>query len=75
VKIENGNDTFIFHYHITSRKVYGSSQKPIYKLVGGNQYIYYRPDAYGWRIGDIDGNNFDGFYEQSKNIIIQLLYL
>ena len=74
VEIEDGNGTYTEEFHITSRKVNRSTQKPIYKLVGGNQYIYYRPDAYGWRIGDIDGNNFGGFYEESKNIIIQFLY-
>ena len=65
--IENGNDTYTEEFHITNRKVNKSSQKPIYKLVGGNYYIHYIPDAYGWRYGQIDGNTFDDFDYESKH--------
>ena len=67
VEIEDGNDTYIEEFHITSSKVIGSSQKPIYKSIDENYYIYYLPDAYGWRYGQIDGNTFDDFDYESKH--------
>ena len=67
VEIEDGNDTYTEVFHITSRKVNGSSQKPIYKSIDESYYIYYLPDAYGWRYGEIDGNEFTDFYYESKH--------
>ena len=70
VKKENVTGTYTDKYQITSRKVDGSSNKPIYKLVGGDEYIYYFPDAYGWRLGDIVGDDIGDFSYESKNLII-----
>ena len=74
VKKENVTGTYTDEYYITSRKVDGGSQKPIYKLVGGDEYIYYFPDVYGWRLGDIDGDEFGAFSYESKNLIIDSLF-
>ena len=70
MKKENVTGTYTDKYQITSRKVDGSSNKPIYKLVGGDEYIYYFPDAYGWRLGDIVGDDIGDFSYESKNLII-----
>ena len=67
VNKENVTGIYTDEYHITSRKVDEPSDKPIYKLVSGDEYIYYLPDEFGWRIGDIIGNDFDYFSYESKN--------
>ena len=70
VEVEDVNDTYTMEFHITSRKVDGGSQKPIYKLVGGDEYIYYSPDVYGWRLGEIDGDDVGAFSYESESLII-----
>ena len=75
MKKENVTGTYTDEYHITSRKVDGSSQKPIYKLISGDEYIYYLPDEFGWRIGDIIGNDFGYFSYESMNLIIDYILL
>ena len=73
VKNENVTGTYTDMYHITSRKVDGGSDKPIYKPVSGDEYIYYLPDEFGWRIGDIIGNDFGDFSYESKNLVVENL--
>ena len=73
MKKENVTGTYTDKYQITSRKVDGSSQKPIYKLVSGDEYIYYYPSEFGWVIGDIIGNDFGHFSYESKNLVIDSL--
>ena len=70
--IQNGTKTKTDTYHITSKTFIGATQKPIYKHECGDLYIYYFPDAYGWRIGDLSGNVEDlpNFSYESKNIIM-----
>ena len=59
-------------YNIAKKTFNGATQKPIYKLDGGVVYILYFPDAYGWRITDIeDDGDLGDFYHESKNIIIE----
>ena len=70
VKKENVTGIYKDKYHITSRKIDGGSQKPIYKLVGGDEYIYYSPDVYGWRLGEIDGDDVGAFSYESESLII-----
>ena len=67
VQIHMRHPVYTDEYHITSRKVDEPSDKPIYKLVSGDEYIYYLPDEFGWRIGDIIGNDFDYFSYESKD--------
>ena len=48
-------------YHISDVKVNGASHRPTYKR-NGDEYIFYFPDAYGWRIGElINGTKRHGF--------------
>ena len=44
-------------YHISDVKVNGAKKWPTYKSDYGALYIYYFPDAYGWRIGDLLDSN------------------
>ena len=53
-------------YHISDNKVMGASQWPTYKLDGGDEYIYYFPDAYGWRIGELFNGKEHSFSLESK---------
>ena len=67
---ENGTPTYTEFYHISDNRVKGASRWPTYKLEGGDEYIYYFPDAYGWRIGDLlDGTKENGFTYESKYLI------
>ena len=66
--IENGTKTQTDTYRITNKTFVGATQKPIYKLDCGDLFIYYFPDAYGWRIGDLFRiESFDIFSYESKN--------
>ena len=67
---ENGTNTFSEIYHISDNKVTGASQWPTYKLDGGDEYIYYFPDAYGWRIGEL----FNGMEQSSFTSISKIDY-
>ena len=53
-------------YNIAKKTFNGATQKPIYKLDGGVVYIYYFPDAYGWRMGDLPGTENAQLYYLSK---------
>ena len=61
---ENGTPTYTEFYHISDNKVTGASQWPTYKREGGDEYIYYFPDAYGWRIGEL----FNGTEQSTFNL-------
>ena len=60
------------YYHITFERSSGSPNLPVYKLVGGNRYIYFHSsDTHGWRIGQkdgLEGQNADQFFYASKYI-------
>ena len=63
---ESGKNITPEIYHISDIKVNGASHRPTYKLEGGDEYIFYFPDAYGWRIGDIiNGTELDDFSLES----------
>ena len=68
----SGSDIFncTGNYRITFEKSSGSPNLPVYKLVGGNRYIYFHSsDTYGWRIGQKDGldsQNAEQFFYASK---------
>ena len=69
-EFENGTKGNTDVYNIAKKTFNGATQKPIYKLFGGAMYILYFPDAYGWRITEIDDDgNFDDFSYESKNVI------
>ena len=63
---ENGTPTYTEFYHISDNKVTGASQWPTYKLEGGYEFIYYFPDAYGWRIGKLVNGKEHSFSLESK---------
>ena len=64
---------FTEFYHISDAKVTGATNWPTYKLDGGDEFIYYFPDAYGWRIGELwNGTEQSEFSLESKIIILGL---
>ena len=62
---ESGKNITPEIYHISDVKVDGVPNRPTYKLEGGDAYIYYFPDAYGWRIGVIINGTEEKFSSES----------
>ena len=57
-------------YSIVDEKASKSPDMPVYKLVGGDRYVYFNPNGEGWRIGKkerLSGENEGKHWYRSKS--------
>ena len=58
-------------YSITEEKASKSPDMPVYKMDGGDRYVYFNPGGNGWRISDKDdlsGETEGNYWYRSKSL-------